>query len=151
MNINTDKGKRVEIVFIEDSPEDADLALRSFEKYNIVNEVKLIDDGQLALDYLIGQESGLKNGKVPLPKLILLDLKLPKVSGLEILAKIKTDDTLKSVPVVVMTSSSEDMDIRQAYALGANSYVVKPLNFVKFAEAIRQLGMYWLVLNQPVQ
>ena len=140
---------RVEIVFIEDSPEDADLAMRSFEKYNFANEIKLIDDGQSALDYLLGKDSIFHDGSAPVPKLILLDLKLPKVGGLEILEQVKANDTLKNIPIVVMTSSSEDTDIKRAYALGANSYIVKPLNFTNFAESIRQLGMYWLVLNQP--
>ena len=145
---NSPDNSRVEIIFIEDSPEDADLAMRSFEKYNLANEIKLIDDGQTALDYLLGPDSSLQTEGGVAPKLILLDLKLPKVGGLEILEKIKANNRLKRVPVVVMTSSSEDVDVRRAYALGANSYVVKPLNFNKFAEAIRQLGMYWLVLNQ---
>ena len=139
---------KIEIVFIEDSPEDADLAMRSFKKHNIANEIKLLDDGQLALDYLFGEGKFAEQGRAATPRLVLLDLKLPKVSGLEILEKMKLDSELKRVPVVILTSSNEDLDIERAYALGANSYIVKPVNFSKFAGAIQQLGVYWLVLNK---
>lgn len=139
----------IEIVFIEDSPEDADLAIRSFKKNNVANEIKLIDDGQLALDYLFGQGKYSDSGRPVTPRLVLLDLKLPKVNGLEILAKMKADSTLRRVPVVILTSSNQDMDIERAYSLGANSYIVKPVNFGKFADAIQQMGVYWMVLNQP--
>ncbi|MEQ9443711.1 MAG: response regulator [Cyclobacteriaceae bacterium] len=139
----------IEIVFIEDSPEDADLAIRSFKKNNVANEIKLIDDGQVALDYLFGQGEYSDSGRPVTPRLVLLDLKLPKVNGLEILAKMKADPTLRGVPVVILTSSNQDMDIKRAYELGANSYIVKPVNFGKFADAIQQMGVYWMVLNQP--
>ena len=142
------KEYRFEIVFIEDSPEDADLAMRSFKKHNLVNEVKLIDDGQHALDYLFGEGEYTDAGRPVTPRLVLLDLKLPKVNGLEILERMKKDERLKRVPVVILTSSNEDRDIERAYDLGANSYIVKPVNFSNFAEAIQQLGVYWMVLNQ---
>ena len=139
---------RIEIVFVEDSPEDADLAMRSFKKNKLVNEIKVIDDGQSAMDYLFGEGEYADNGRPVTPKLVLLDLKLPKVNGLQILERMKSDPTLKRVPVVILTSSNEDRDITRAYDLGANSYIVKPVNFSKFAEAIQNLGVYWLVLNQ---
>ena len=139
---------RIEIVFVEDSPEDADLAMRSFKKHKLVNEIKVIDDGQSAMDYLFGEGEYADNGRPVTPKLVLLDLKLPKVNGLQILERMKSDPTLKRVPVVILTSSNEDRDITRAYDLGANSYIVKPVNFSKFAEAIQNLGVYWMVLNQ---
>ncbi|MDJ1496710.1 response regulator [Cytophagaceae bacterium DM2B3-1] len=139
----------MEVLYIEDTPEDADLALRSLRKHNLVNEVKLLEDGQAALDYLFGEGEYASSGRGKIPRLMLLDLKLPKISGLEVLARMKTDDQLKHIPVVVLTSSNEDIDIKKAYALGANSYIVKPVDFQNFAEAIRQVGLYWLVLNEP--
>ncbi len=121
--------------------------LRSLRKYRLANKIKLISDGQQAMEYLFGDGEFTKT--LPnIPKLILLDLKLPKVDGLEILEKIKKDEKLKNIPVVVLTSSNESIDIQKAYDLGANSYIVKPVDYVKFTEAIQQLGMYWLVLNQ---
>lgn len=139
---------KVEIIFVEDSPEDADLAMRSFKKNNFANEIRVLDDGQMALDYLFGKGKFANQGRAATPRLVLLDLKLPKVSGLEILEKMKADSQLKRVPVVILTSSNEDIDIERAYALGANSYIVKPVNFSNFANAIQQLGVYWLVLNK---
>lgn len=139
--------KPVEVIFIEDSPEDADLALRSLKKNNLANVIKLIDDGQDAMEYLFGTEKKAP-GLTDMPKLVLLDLKLPKVSGLEILERMKKDERLKEIPVVVLTSSNEHIDIKKAYELGANSYIVKPVDFAKFTTSIQQLGMYWLVLNK---
>ena len=138
----------VEVIFIEDSPEDADLTLRSLRKYKLANRLKLIDDGQKAMEYLFG-DGEISESMTNIPKLILLDLKLPKVNGLEILERMKQDERLKDIPVVVLTSSNENIDIKKAYELGANSYIVKPVDFAKFTEAIQQVGMYWLVLNQP--
>ena len=137
----------VEVLFVEDRPEDAELTIRSLKEHNLVNQIKLIEDGQEALDYLFGHGS-FKENKPELPKLILLDLKLPKVSGLEVLERIRKEEDLKHLPVVILTSSNEDIDIAKAYELGANSYIVKPVDFVNFAKAIKQVGLYWLVLNR---
>lgn len=137
----------VEVLFVEDSPEDADLTIRSLKKYNITNNIKLLEDGQEALDYLFGEGRYAGNHSA-LPKVILLDLKLPKISGLEVLERMKADERLRQIPVVVLTSSNENKDIKKAYELGVNSYIVKPVNFQNFAEALRQVGLYWLILNK---
>lgn len=139
--------KPVEVLLIEDNPDDVELALRAFKKNNLSNIIHIVRDGAEALDYLFntGVYADLRaEGK---PKIILLDLKLPKVDGLEVLRRLKADATLKKVPVVVMTSSKEERDIVESYELGVNSYIVKPVDFDKFIEAVRQLGLYWLILN----
>ena len=137
----------VEVILVEDRPEDADLAMRELRKHNIVNNIKLLEDGQEALDYLLGEGKYAVDTPEP-PKLVLLDLKLPKVNGLEVLARMKQEPNLRKIPVVVITSSSEDVDVQKAYDLGVNSYIVKPVDFPKFADAVREVGMYWLVLNK---
>ncbi len=139
----------IEILLVEDNPADAELTLRALNKVHIANKVFLVNDGDEALDFLFtrGKYSGREH--VQNPKVILLDLKLPKVSGLEVLRLIKSNDKLKNIPVVVLTSSKEDPDIKQSYALGANSYVVKPVGFENFLKAVSELGLYWLLLNQP--
>ncbi|SDM23633.1 two-component system, unclassified family, response regulator [Catalinimonas alkaloidigena] len=134
------------VLFIEDSDEDADLALRSFRKHGLKQGVKWIDDGQEALDYLLG-EGKYASSPPPLPKVILLDLKLPKVGGLEILERIKADARRKHVPVIVLTSSNQTVDVERAYQSGANSYIVKPVDYTKFSDVIGQLGIYWLGVN----
>ncbi|MBU2996927.1 response regulator [Cellulophaga baltica] len=139
----------IEVLLVEDRPEDAELTIRSLKENNFMNKIKLIEDGQEALDYLFGE--GIYEGARPeLPKLLLLDLKLPKVSGLEVLERIRDDEKLKHLPVVILTSSNENMDIETAYKLGANSYIVKPVDFINFAQAIKEVGMYWLVLNRSL-
>jgi two-component system response regulator len=139
----------IEVLLVEDRPEDAELTIRSLKENNFMNKIKLIEDGQEALDYLFGE--GIYEGDRPeLPKLLLLDLKLPKVSGLEVLERIRDDEKLKHLPVVILTSSNENMDIETAYKLGANSYIVKPVDFINFAQAIKEVGMYWLVLNRSL-
>ena len=138
----------IEVLLIEDRPEDAELTIRALKQHNLVNEVKWLEDGQEALDYLFRNGEG-KDAMVELPKLILLDLKLPKVNGLEVLEKIKKSEQTKHIPIVVLTSSKEDVDVGKAYKLGANSYIVKPVDFKSFAESIKQVGLYWLLLNQP--
>ena len=138
----------VEILLIEDNPEEAELAIRSLRKYNLANKLLHIDDGAEALDVIFskGKYEGNKN---PLqPKLILLDLKLPRVDGLEILRQIKSDEQTKVIPVVVLTSSKEETDIIESYRLGVNSYIVKPVNFDSFTKAVSELGLYWVVHNQ---
>ncbi len=135
------------ILLVEDNADDVELALRAFKKSNIQNEIIVVDDGVVALDYLFatGRYVDRKPG---LPEVVLLDLKLPKLDGLEVLRRLRADERTKRLPVVVLTSSSEDQDILRSYDLGANSYVRKPVDFGQFVEAARQLGLYWLVLNQ---
>ena len=141
----------VEILIVEDSQQDLDLALRALRKAKLTNRIQAVRDGEEALQFLFcqGPHSGRKieNG----PKVILLDLKLPKVDGLEVLQRIKADPRTKTIPVVVLTSSKEQSDVVESYHLGVNSYIVKPVNFEQFSEAVQKLGMYWLLLNHPPQ
>lgn len=137
------------ILLVEDNPSDIDLTRRAFEKSHIVNELIVVEDGKEALDYLLGGSSAGDRGPGELPALILLDLKLPKVSGLEVLRSIRQDPRTKRMPVVVLTSSAEEHDIAASYDLGVNSYVRKPVDFRQFVEAVERLGLYWLVLNEP--
>jgi len=136
------------ILLVEDNPNDEELTLRALRKANIANEVFVARDGQEALDFLFG--TGKQAGREPttMPAVILLDLKLPKLNGLDVLHRIRADPRTKFVPVVVLTSSSEDEDMMKSYQSGANSYVRKPIEFSAFAQAVTQLGMYWLLLNQ---
>ena len=138
----------VEILLIEDNPHEAELTIRSLKKNNLANKLLHIDDGEEALD-LIFSRGNYAGNKSPLqPKLILLDLKLPKVDGLEILRQIKSNEITKLIPVVVLTSSKEETDIIETYRLGANSYIVKPVNFDSFTKAVAELGLYWVIHNQ---
>ncbi len=136
------------ILLVEDNPNDEALTLRALKKNNIRNEVVVVRDGAEALEWLFA--TGAHSGRDPanLPQVVLLDLKLPKVSGLEVLRAVRADPRTKRLPVVLLTSSREDQDVITGYDLGANSYVCKPVDFSDFAEAIRQLGLYWLVLNE---
>jgi len=138
----------VEILLVEDNPHDAEMAIRALKKNNLANNVLHVADGEEALDFIFarGAYSGrnIENG----PKVILLDLKLPKVDGLEVLKAVKSDERTKIIPVIALTSSTEESDIIESYRLGVNSYIVKPVNFDKFVEAIKGLGYYWLLLNQ---
>ena len=135
------------ILLVEDNPDDQRLTLRALKKNNVANEVKITQDGVEALDYLFGTAE--QPGGNPLPALVLLDLKLPRVDGLEVLRRIRADPRTRRLPVVVLTSSREEQDLIHSYDLGANSYVRKPVDFTQFLEAVRQLGLYWLVLNEP--
>jgi two-component system response regulator len=139
--------RQCEILLVEDSAADLELAIHALRKENVANHIDVVRDGEEALDYLFcrGAFAGRKNEK---PKLILLDLKLPKVSGMEVLRQIKSNPYLKTIPVVMLTSSKEERDVVEGYQLGVNSYIQKPLDFVQFRDTIRQLGMYWLVINQ---
>jgi two-component system response regulator len=139
---------QIEILLIEDNPHEAELTIRSLKKYNLANRLLHLDDGAEALDFLFSKRD--PSGAIhPFnPKLILLDLKLPKVDGLEILRKIKADERTRMIPVVILTSSREEKDIIESYKTGVNSYIVKPVNFESFAKAISELGMFWVLLNQ---
>jgi two-component system response regulator len=135
------------ILLVEDNPDDEALTLRALKKNNITNEVVVKRDGAEALDYLLGAgEEG--PGPDALPQVVLLDLKLPKVDGLEVLRRVRADERTKILPIVILTSSREEQDLIKGYGLGANSYVRKPVDFVQFSEAVRHLGLYWLLLNE---
>ena len=134
----------VEILLVEDNPNDAELTLRALKQRNLANQVFLCKDGAEAIDFF-------DDGASPIPKVVLLDLKLPKVDGLEVLQRLKSNARTKSIPVVVLTSSREEPDIEKAYKLGANSYIVKPVDFEAFARAVSDVGLYWLLLNHPPQ
>ncbi|MBI5805365.1 response regulator [candidate division TA06 bacterium] len=136
------------ILLVEDNPDDIELTMRAFKKSNILNEIIVKRDGQEALDYFFGKD-GMAGGQPGLlPALILLDLNLPKIGGLEVLEKLRADDRTKLIPVVILTSSKEQTDMLSGYQLGCNSYIRKPVDFNQFAEAVKQLGLYWLVLNE---
>jgi len=137
------------ILLVEDNPDDEVLALRALKKNNVMNEVVVARDGAEALDYLFGTGAYSDRDTSMTPEVVLLDLKLPKVDGLEVLRQIRADDTTRLLPVVILTSSDEERDLVDSYELGANSYVCKPVDFTRFAEAVRQLSLYWLILNQP--
>jgi two-component system, response regulator len=137
------------ILLVEDNADDVELTLRAFDKSKIVNEMIVVSDGQEALDYLFA--TGAYGGRDPtvMPNVILLDLNLPRLNGLEVLRRIRADERTKLLPVVILTTSSEEADVIGGYGLGANSYIRKPVDFAQFAEAALQLGLYWLVLNEP--
>ncbi len=137
------------ILLVEDNPNDEELTLRALKKSQILNRVIVVRDGVEALDYLFSRGAHANRPSSEIPQVILLDLKLPKIDGLEVLRAIRADDRTKLLPVVVLTSSLEDQDLIKSYGLGANSYVRKPVDFVQFVEAVKQLGLYWLVINQP--
>jgi two-component system, response regulator len=141
----------IEIILVEDNPHDAEMTMRALTKNNILNKIVHLEDGAEAIDFLFG--NGLYDGRnINIkPKVILLDLKMPKLSGIEVLRVIKSDEHTKTIPVVVLTSSKEDPDIRACYELGANSYIVKPVGFENFTKSIADLGLYWLLLNQPLK
>jgi two-component system response regulator len=136
------------ILLVEDNPDDEALTLRALKKNNIMNEVVVARDGVEALDYLFGTGPYAGRDTSNIPQVILLDLKLPKINGLEVLRRLRGDERTRFLPVVILTSSKEDQDLMNGYKLGANSYVRKPVDFTQFAEAVRHLGLYWLVLNE---
>ena len=141
----------VEIVLVEDDPNDAELIIRVLKKHNLSNKIVHLKDGAEAVDFLLAEGAYANRSKCRTPKVILLDLKLPKVNGIEVLQRIKANDRTKNIPIVVLTSSREERDLKQAYNLGVNSYVTKPINFEEFAKAVAELGMYWLMLNKPYE
>jgi two-component system, response regulator len=133
----------VEILLVEDNPDDAELTIRALRKYNLANNLLHLQDGEEALNFLFAAKSD------SMPKIILLDIKMPKVDGIEVLRKIKSDPYRKIIPVVVLTSSKEERDIIESYKLGVNAYIVKPVEFDKFVKAVSEIGFFWLILNQP--
>jgi two-component system, response regulator len=139
----------VEILLVEDNPNDVELTLRALKKNNLTNKVHVVKDGAEALEYIFATGAYASRDINCIPKVILLDLKLPKVDGLEVLRQIKSNERTKLIPVVVLTSSKEERDLVESYRLGANSYIAKPVDFESFVKAVAELGLYWLLLNQP--
>ena len=137
------------ILLVEDNPSDAELTLRALKKAHVTNDVHVARDGAEALEFLFGEGAYAARAGAALPRVVLLDLKLPKVDGLEVLRRVKADERTKMIPVVVLTSSREESDLVASYHLGANSYIVKPVDSDKFFEAVHQVGLYWLLLNEP--
>ena len=147
--MNSPDFKNVEILLVEDNANDARLTLRALQKNKLTNQLLVVKDGEEALDFIFARGKYSTRAVDDFPRVVLLDLKLPKVSGLEVLKKVKTDDRTKSIPVVVLTSSKEERDINEAYSLGANRYIVKPVDFENFALTIKESGLYWLLINIP--
>ena len=139
----------IEILLVEDNPTDIELTLRALKKRNLANKVHVVKDGAEALEFIFGTGTYAERDINHIPKVILLDLKLPKVDGLEVLRKVKSDERTKVIPVVVLTSSKEERDMVESYKLGANSYITKPVDFDKFAQTVSEMGFYWLLVNQP--
>ena len=145
----TEQNSTVDIILVEDDPNDAALITRVFKKHNLTNKIVLLKDGAEALEYLFATGRYAHSDMQMSPKVVLLDLKLPKVDGIEVLKRLKADQRTKNIPVVVLTSSSEDRDIQAAYDLGVNSYVTKPIKFDEFAQVVSQLRLYWTLINIP--
>jgi len=141
--------ENVEILFVEDSMDDAALTIRALKKSGCTNKLLHVKDGAEALDFIYCRGAFVSRKKTEFPKLILLDLKMPKVSGIQVLDQVKSDPTTKSIPIVMLTSSNEGPDIEQCFALGANSYIVKPVDSDNFFRAIKEIGMYWMIFSQP--
>jgi two-component system response regulator len=137
------------ILLVEDNPDDVELTLRALKQHNIKNAISVVRDGAEALDYLFATGAYAGRDTSGIPALVILDLKLPKVDGLEVLQRMRADERTKLIPVVILTSSKEERDMVNSYKFGANSYVQKPVDFTQFVEAVRQLGLYWLVINEP--
>ncbi len=142
-------GQEVDILLVEDSSEDVELTIRALKKHNLANRLFVARDGAEALDFLFCEGVHAGRRSEDRPKVVLLDLKLPKVDGLEVLRRVKSDPRTRTLPVVVLTSSREDQDVVRSYELGVNSYIVKPVDFERFVQAVSELGLYWLLLNQP--
>jgi two-component system response regulator len=138
----------VEILLVEDNPNDAELAIRALKTHNLANKLVWLKDGVEALDFIFAQGQYADRSIDDVPKVVLLDLKLPRVGGLEVLEKVKSDKRTKTIPVVVLTSSSEERDIVTSYNLGVNSYILKPVDFDKFSDAVKEVGLYWLLKNK---
>jgi two-component system response regulator len=138
----------LDILLIEDNPNDVEITLRAFQKHNFVDKVHVVRDGEEALEYLFGTEGAAQKSGCSNTRLILLDLKLPKIDGMEVLQRSKSDPRTKHIPIVVLTASREERDLTDTYNLGVNSYIVKPVDFSQFTETVRQLGLYWIGLNR---
>lgn len=138
----------VEILIVEDNPNDAEMAMRALKRNNLTNKVFIVNDGEEALDFILSRGKYSIRKKCVRPRMVLLDLKLPKIDGLEVLKEIKGNPETRIIPVIVLTSSKEEKDLIESYKLGVNSYIVKPVEFEKFVDAVNELGMYWLLLNQ---
>lgn len=136
------------ILLVEDNPDDVELNLRALRKYNVTNHVVVVGDGAEALDYLFGMGTYQGRDTGDLPTIVLLDLKLPKIDGLKVLQQLRSDPRTRLIPVIVLTSSSQEKDVIESYRLGCNSYIRKPVDFAEFLEAVRQLGLYWLLINE---
>ena len=143
------ESNEVEILLVEDNPNDAELAIRALKARNLANKLIWLKDGVEALDFIFAQGQYADRSVEDVPKVVLLDLKLPRVNGLEVLEKIKSDKRTRTIPVVVLTSSSEERDIVTSYNLGVNSYILKPVDFDKFIDAVKDVGLYWMLLNKP--
>ncbi|MFH0976624.1 MAG: response regulator [Spirochaetota bacterium] len=139
----------VDILLVEDNPNDVELTLIALKKNNLANNIRVVKDGEEALEFIFGGGRYLSRNVDLRPKVILLDIKLPKVDGIEVLKQVRSSDKTKKIPVVILTSSKEERDIVESYRLGVNSYVVKPVQFEDFIDVVRDLGLYWLVINQP--
>ena len=141
----------VDILLVEDNPRDAELTIRALKRKSLANNLYHVEDGVEALDFLFGQGKYSGRDTNDPPRVVLLDLKLPRINGLEVLSTLKTDKRTSTIPVVIVTSSAEDPDVKKAYELGANSYVIKPVQFDSFVEAMIKIGMYWLMVNHPIK
>lgn len=144
-----DEMNAIEILLVEDNPRDAELTIRALKKKNLANSLYHVEDGVEALDFLFARGRYAGRDLLEPPKVVLLDLKLPRINGLEVLSALKADERTRSIPVVVVTSSAEDPDVKTAYQLGANSYVIKPVQFDSFIDAMVRVGIYWLMVNHP--
>jgi len=148
---NMDELNAVEILLVEDNPRDAELTIRALKKKNLANNLYHVEDGVEALDFLLARGRYAGRDANDHPKVVLLDLKLPRINGLEVLKALKADERTRTIPVVIVTSSAEDPDVKTAYQLGANSYVIKPVQFDSFIDAMAKLGIYWLMVNHPLK
>jgi two-component system, response regulator len=140
--------RQIEIILVEDNQDDADLTIRALKKQNLANKLIHLENGADALDFIYGKGAYEGRSLQNMPKMILLDLKMPKVNGMEVLQKVKSDPLTRTIPVIILTSSAEDPDIKKCYELGANSYIVKPVGFDNFAKTVAELGFYWMILNK---
>lgn len=141
--------EQVDILLVEDNPNDAELTIRALKKNNILNNILHLEDGEEVLHYIFGTGKYTERDTQEIPKVILLDLKMPKIDGLDVLRQLKSNEKTKVIPVILLTSSKEDRDIMEGYKLGVNSYIVKPVGFENFVKAVSDIGFYWLLMNQP--